>query len=568
MSNPNTLYARTLVAELIAGGLRHVCLAPGSRNTPLVLAFAERPEVQIFSHLDERSAGFFALGLAIATGQPAALVCTSGSAAANFFPAIVEAHQARHPMLVLTADRPPELRGSGANQTIQQVNLYGEYTVWAVDMALPEAAPPAIALQQVRTTAARAMAMTTSPRPGVVHLNLPFREPLIPDLDDGPPAEGSFNALNPITRIEIKPAQADLNPLLEAILSADQGMIICGPQAARGEEDELGIQRLAEVTGFPILADPTSGMRFTQRSVVSSYNSFLGQMNNLPSPQVIIRIGDVPTSKTLNGFIAKTEPRLYLHLNREGVWADDQHRITHSLTLSPASLTASLADLPYKITPYGRSLLELDQMVWRKLDQALAKSEALSDAGVVYDAVQLLPEHSSLFVGNSLPIRLLDQFGKPPQKQLWAYANRGASGIDGNLSTALGIGAARRGRPLAAIVGDITFYHDMNGLLAVRRCGVPITLVLLNNNGGGIFYRLPISQFDPYFTEYFVTPHGLDFFHAAKLYGLDYYQAESRAQFRELFAQSLENRQSSLIEVRTDAKQDYAFIKQLMKGLV
>lgn len=567
MSNPNIVYARALVDEFITCGLRQVCLAPGSRNTPLVLAFAERPEVQVFSHLDERSAAFFALGLAIGSELPTAVVCTSGSAAANFFPAIVEAHQSRIPMLVLTSDRPHELRGSGANQTINQVNMYGDYALWSVDMALPESEPPTVVLHNLRTTAGRAMAIAMGQRRGVVHLNLPFREPLIPDLDDSPPAKAANDAPPlPHTRIQLGKSTADISPALQLVQSIDQGLIICGPHAAKTEAERNGIQRLSDVTGFPILADPISGLRFSHTPVVSSYNSFLPQIN-LPAPQMILRFGDVPTSKALNSFIAQSEATYYVHFPRDGVWSDDSHRVTNVITLDPATLTQQLTHLPYKITPYGRFLVELDQLVWRKLDESLGQSDKLFDAGVVYDIVQQIPANSTLFMGNSLPIRHLDQFGKPQQKLLFAHANRGASGIDGNLSTALGLGAARRGHPLVAVVGDITFYHDMNGLLAVKRCGVPITLVVLNNNGGGIFHRLPINQFDPYFTDYFITPHDLEFSHAAKLYGLEYHVVDSRSQFRERLSSSLQSKQSSLIEVRTDAKQDYAHIKHLMSNL-
>lgn len=574
MSNRNTLYATTLVDELVRAGLRHVCLAPGSRNTPLVLAFARHPGVQVSSHLDERSAAFFALGLALATGMPAAVVCTSGSAAANFLPAIVEAHQSGVPLLALTADRPHELRDSGANQTIDQVKMFGSFARWSVDMALPEATPPAVVLRNLRTLAARAMAVAGGPPGSVVHLNLPFRAPLEPtpvagDLSD-PPAEAQPRAAGaPFTRIAVATevaAPEEITDEIAAILNHhERGLIICGPRCP-GDDFGALVAELSRRTGYPVLADGVSGVRFGYPEVLGGYETFLFGTPDVPPPEVVVRFGAVPTSKWLNQYLDTAAPQAVIHVRAGGIWADDSHRVSHFVAADErATIRALLARLTARRSAWAQPFASAEARVWAAIEAGIS-SGAYFDGAAVYDVIDLLPSGASLFVGNSLPVRHLDQFGRPGAKPIHAFANRGASGIDGNLSTALGIGAGRPDTALAAIVGDITFYHDMNGLLAVRRCGVPVTIVLLNNDGGGIFHRLPINRFEPEFSHYFLTPHGLDLMHAARLYGLEHVRADGREAFRRAFSESIAARAATIIEVRTDARADLERRGAIMKA--
>ncbi len=557
MPNPNTVYANAFIDALVAAGLKRVCLAPGSRHTPLVLALARhRQEIEITSHLDERSAAFFALGLAIGSGEPAAVVCTSGSAAANFFPAIVEAKQSRLPLIVLTADRPHELRGSGANQTIDQVKLYGDYADAFIDAPLPQADPPPVALRHLRTLAARAVA-TARNRGGVVHINFPFRKPFEPAADDIMDIDRS-----PVTRFSTlqATATAELAALLSDDLLSRRGLIYCGHGACRSEAERENMLpwalRLSDITGFPILAEFTSNMR--SAATVNTYESFMtAPAVDLSQVEVVIRFGAPPLCKAMQNLLAEAQLANHIYISRAGEWADDTHSITHLLTIPPAAVSAA---------DWGNAQLA-ESTAWRdrllRADAAAVKiigSETASgpyfDGAVLRDIAELIPPNAGLFAGNSLPVRHLDQFGFATDVPTFAWANRGASGIDGNVSTALGIGAARKGVPLVAVLGDITLYHDLNGLLAVQRCGVPVTIVLLNNAGGGIFHRLPVSQFEPHFSDYFITPHGLDFAHAAALYGLDYIRADDRDSFRDAFRRSVRGQSSTLIEVRTDAIAD------------
>ena len=559
MTNPATQWSRTFVTALARAGLRAVCVAPGSRSTPLVLAFARQEGIVVHSHLDERSAAFFALGMALAQDAPVALLCSSGTAAANFFPAIIEANMARVPLLVLTADRPPELRHSGANQTIDQVKLYGDQVLWAVDCALPEAHPPALALRNLRTLAARALAVANGVRKGVVHINMPFRKPLEPDADDGMPDEesrdvsGTWIGTTPSRTLQ-HGVQSELTTLVG---QGSEGLIVCGPGCAR-EFSVESVLAFACDSGWPLLCDPLSGLRYTGEAVVACGDTILAtRPAAAPRPDIVLRLGAVPTSAAVNAWLDALRPRNQIHLSPAGVWADDSHRTTHFLQAGAEALdTLCRAVLERKSYSQGAQWWERAEALTRAALRTSLANGAWFDGAVVGEVLALLPDGATLFAGNSLPVRLLDQFGLPQGRSLRVFANRGASGIDGNLSTAFGIGMARADQPLVAIIGDITFYHDMNGLLALHRLGLTPTIVLLNNNGGGIFHRLPVHEQEPEFTEYFLTPHDLDFSHAARLYDLEHVCVADRAVFRDTFAGCVESGKAQIIEVCTDARAD------------
>ncbi|MBZ0286724.1 MAG: 2-succinyl-5-enolpyruvyl-6-hydroxy-3-cyclohexene-1-carboxylic-acid synthase, partial [Anaerolineae bacterium] len=473
--NRNLLWARVFVEELARCGLKSVCIAPGSRSTPLVMGFAERDDIRIYSHLDERSAAFFALGLALASDEPAAVLCTSGTATANFFPAIIEAYQSQVPLLILTADRAHELRESGANQTIDQVKLYGDQVLWSVDVALPERNPPALVIRSLRTLACRAYAKANGLRKGPVHLNFPFRKPLEPALVEGDnteiPAEAQarpdgkpfvqFERGTPVVNA------AQIKPVVDAIQQHERGLIVCGPRAFTGDVPDA-LYELAQVSRYPIVADPLSGVRFGNPPagavVMSSADSV-----TTPAPDVAIRFGSVPTSQRLNDSLNSSSIKHYVHISLSGEWADDSHRITHFVQADPALFCAELV---WRINEdstreeWQDDMRTRDQQFWEVVESESVQQNYF-DGLVLYDVVEGIPDDSTLFVGNSLPVRHLDQFGQARSKRLHVYANRGASGIDGVVSSAFGAGAARPDKPLVLVIGDISLYHDMNGLLAV-----------------------------------------------------------------------------------------------------
>jgi 2-succinyl-5-enolpyruvyl-6-hydroxy-3-cyclohexene-1-carboxylate synthase len=589
LSNRTLLWAEIFVDELARAGLRHVCIAPGSRSTPLAIAFAGQPAIKVHSLLDERGAAFFGLGLALALDAPVALLCTSGTATVNFHPAIAEAYYAQVPLLVLTADRPHEVRDSGANQTMDQVKLYGDHVRWFVDVAPPEANPPAKTLRYLRTLACRALATAAGSPSGPVHLNFPFRKPLepIPVPGDIPtqPARPVAWAIEgreggqPFTALSrglLTPSPQQVEALAEAIGGATRGLILCGPRCPGGEFPEA-VVHLAQTAGFPILADALSGIRFSTSQgeaspVLGGYETFLQKegASRWDSPELILQFGAMPTSQALINYLeAVSERSRRILFTGSGVWTDETHSLSDLIWADPALTCRAVTQQLERKTLANRDLYwraaweEAEKAVWQAVETA--GQEAFFEGLLLADVVEAMPHQSLLYVASSLPVRHLDQFVAPKQSNLRVFANRGVSGIDGTISSALGAAAAATKRPLVLILGDIAFYHDLNGLLALQRCGVKATIVLINNDGGGIFHRLPIAQFDPPFSELFLTPHGLQFEPVVRMFGAHYQKAATRDSFRQRFQEALQAEQSWVIEVPTDSVQHEEMRRKIIK---
>jgi len=580
-ANRNTLWAGIFVSELEKLGLDSVCIAPGSRSTPLAIAFSEVHGIRIHTHSDERSAAYFALGLARASRKPVALVCTSGTAAANFFPAIVEANYGEVPLLVLTADRPAELRESGANQTIDQIKLFGDHVRWFVDVPPPEANFSKHLFRYLQSLAARAFETSLSPLPGPVHLNFPFRKPLEPI--DVPTDRPTWMNDSLLSTLETAPAQvifsrpllfptADQKDLLTRMISSSlRGLIICGPRCPEGDFPAR-LTELAAQTGYPIFADALSGLRFGEHvneSIIGGYDTFISSIKDAYHPQLVLRFGDLPTSNVLSDYLDSLDDVPQIHISETKRWRDDRFRVTHSMWVDPLLLCESLLEnAPAAVLGGGEAAkserdwlsawTSLEHAVWDEVSAIRAESDF--EGGILPDVLSQLPAGSGLFVANSLPVRHLNQFTRPSSKPVRVFANRGASGIDGTLSSALGAAAHLPG--LVFVTGDLSFYHDMNGLLAFSRSDIRATIVVINNNGGGIFQRLPISKFEPPFNKLFVAPHGLTFEHAAQLYGIDYIQTE-RLSLASTLNTALTSERSAIIEIPSDVVK----FEQLMKEL-
>ena len=479
--NPNILVSQIFIDSLAQTGLTDVVICPGSRSTPLTLVFDAHEQIETHLCLDERSGAFFALGLAMKTGRPVAIVCTSGTAAANFYPAIIEANMSQVPLIIMTADRPPELRHSGANQTIDQVKMFGDHVLWAVDMPLPESDMPDVALRNVATSAGRAFAVANGLRKGVVHVNFPFRKPL-------QPSARSDNQLAGLTShagvrdnwvgINPPPASAPaLQSLHEDRLAQwfaryERGIIVCGPNCPSGDFADA-VTTFSLLSGYPIFADPLSGVRFgSEKSelIVGGYEVGLagGQKPEWDDPDIVIRFGAVPTSKWLNQYLNRIEPAVRLHVRSNGVWADDSHLTTDFWLVSEAAFCEKAGNIARNFswerrkTPPGlewqRSVME-----WENAVQELVKNEVKTadfDASYIFDLLEdeALPD-CNLIIGNSLPVRHLDAFGRPAAKQIQVFGNRGASGIDGVVSTACGVAKADPDTPTILIIGDVSFYH-------------------------------------------------------------------------------------------------------------
>ena len=589
--NRNVLWGRTIVAELAAAGVTGMCFAPGSRSTPLTVAAFEHPDLDVFSHLDERSAAFFALGRA-RLGELTPVIGTSGTAAAEFHPAVIEADQARVPLFVLTADRPPELADSGANQTIDQQKLYGDSVRFYRDLPEPTADPRR--LRALRVTVARALAAATATPAGPVHCNARFAKPLEPTTVPGDvpsrfaeeaplAAEGRAGPFVRTSRGGSVIPDAAREDLLGALEAADRGLIVAGPadpaalaagnlDAATDGNGDVGVgadyraalAALARTTRFPLLADPLSGLRFgphvPETLICGGYDSYLDGVSAWLDPDVVLRVGASPTSKVLREYLRDVDARQFL-VDAAGGWREATFTATDLLEADPTTLARQLVerfepgDSPTRAA-WRRRFETAERHYWPLLERA--HDERFFEGTTLRDVAAIAPDRAILFVSNSMPVRDLDRFGQPRDATLTALANRGASGIDGIVSTALGAGSVTDD-PLVCVLGDLAYYHDMNGLLAIGRCGVDATIVLVNNDGGGIFRLLPIEGFDPPFTQGFETPHGLDFSPTADLYGFEFVTVSERSAFREAYAASLSSVGTQVIEVRFDAEASHRY---------
>lgn len=558
-SVPNTVWARAIIDELARCGLRDVIVAPGSRSTPLVMAADRDPRIRVRLHLDERSAGFFALGLGQA-GRPAAVVTTSGTAVANLLPAIVESSQASVPLIALTADRPPRLRGADANQAIEQRGIFGVYPRESHELSLPSTEPKA--LEHLRSLTCRGWSAATGADPGPVHLNVPFDKPLEPtepDPDDERSRHEAWKGRStgaPWTDVRQGRARLDAALLddITALLEGERPILVAGPTH---EPDRMGPAAvdLARRLRCPLLADPLSGARFrsgVEGIAIAGYDLALSDsaIRADLEPTAIIRIGRSPVSANLQRW-------LFDHASIPQVVIADGERYKDHGATAHRYLVANAADALRELngripTAPGDAASEWLRR-WRVVDGAAREAtEAIPDAceGAIVSAIgRALPDEASLFVSNSMPIRDVDAFAHPSDRQLSIRANRGASGIDGVVSTAFGVAAAAG--PTVCLIGDVAFFHDLNGLLWSREGDAPVVFVLVDNDGGGIFRMLPISEHEPAFTTYFATPHGIDFRAAAGAHGVAFEEVEVHEASARL-GEMLRTRTTGVLRVRTD----------------
>jgi 2-succinyl-5-enolpyruvyl-6-hydroxy-3-cyclohexene-1-carboxylate synthase len=546
---------RAFVDELVRCGMRDACTSPGSRSTPLVLSLAREPRLRCTSHIDERGAGFFALGLAKATGVPAALACTSGTAAANYAPAVIEAHEARVPLLVLTADRPPELREVGAGQTVDQVKLYGSAAKWYFEIDDHPASPARV--RWLRQLACRAFWTALDGRPGPVHLNFALREPLVPDgelpdVDAFPGRAGGRPwVTRPRTRLEAGPAVLD--GLQEALRAHPRAIVVAG----RSERDPLlgeALATFAERASVPLLAEPLSGAR-RGTAAVAHYDALLrsAEWGAAHAPDLVLRVGDLPTSKPLRVWLAGLGDALQIAFDAESAWQDPAAVVGTIVAADPRTTLEALAErLPRK--PADPAWLD----GWHLADRAAAGAIAavvgpagLNEPRIAAELGAGLPPEATLVIASSMPIRDAETFFPVRPHPPRALSNRGANGIDGTVSTAFGVAAASAG-PTVLLIGDVALAHDVGGLLAASRLGLKLTIVLIDNDGGGIFHFLPVAGEGPEFATHVATPHGLDFAHAAALYGCGWERAQDPESFRAALTRALAADRTTIVCVRTN----------------
>ncbi len=566
------LWASVLVETLVRLGLTTAIICPGSRSGPLAIAFAQHPEIEALPILDERSASFFALGLAKRHHLPVALVCTSGTAGANFYPAVIEAHYSHAPLLVLTADRPPELRHCHAGQAIDQLKLYGNYPNWQAESAIPEVD----LLSYLRQTLVQAWRRSLLPTSGPVHLNLPFRDPLAPlpepavqALEPNFPLAEFFTAVQAWQPSESNSDRLDAE-LLEMWLGCDRGLIIAGPaQPADPEGYCRAIAQLSDWLDWPVFAEGLSPLRNyadLNPNLIAGYDLLLrnSTLADQLAPEMVIQLGELPTSKELRLWLHKHQPQTWL-VDASVDNFDPLHGATYHLHCSIEALTNSwvelgsalkslavpqppnsggllnllkspriggfrgqklLATKQQKIIPkpgsstYQQSWLKAEDQLQQLIQQTMAQTEALFEGKAAWLLSTTLPADTPVFIASSMPVRDLEWFWRSGNTQIQPYFNRGTNGIDGTLSTALGISHHQSASVL--LTGDLALLHDTNGFLIQPQWVGSLTIVLINNNGGGIFGMLPIANFNPPFEPFFTTPQNINFAQLCATYSVEH----------------------------------------------
>jgi 2-succinyl-5-enolpyruvyl-6-hydroxy-3-cyclohexene-1-carboxylate synthase len=589
--NANIAFCKALLMEFSRAGVDHLCICPGSRSAPLAVASRLVPALQPWIHLDERAAAFFAIGLAKASGKATILFCTSGTAAANFYPAVIEAWYGRVPLIVLTADRPAELRDWGGGQTIQQTHLFGQHTLWFAETPLPE--PDDSILRTARGLGSRAVSIALGQIRGPVHLNLPFREPLTPQINDtevekqqNMPLSVDKGRANGVTYTRCFP-QCDKVPeqvieeLYQLVKDQARGILLCGEHTTgSGFCEELA--RFSRIAAWPVIADPVSQLRFgshTEKMALISTGDLLlrnSAFGKRMVPGCIVRVGATLTGKATRLWTLEHDQSRHLSVDAEQRWNDPDHLASDLLPYDPAQLFRQLSEI-LENNSFARSetawldtWTEAEQIAKQTLAGEFERNRLLLEPAVGASLVAKLPDRCDLFLSSSMPIRDIDSFAPLSTKPVRILSNRGTNGIDGVISSALGVAAEnsfqKNGRRTVLLIGDLAFLHDLGGLLTACRNQLDLTIIVINNDGGGIFSFLPISQYseEANFDAFFTTPHGLSFQSAAELYGLDYQKVESLSLFKSSLQTLSNSPGTKVIELCVDRSESVSFQKKLI----
>ncbi|MEQ6354406.1 2-succinyl-5-enolpyruvyl-6-hydroxy-3-cyclohexene-1-carboxylic-acid synthase [Lysinibacillus sp. M3] len=547
-----TDYVYKMVASLVQAGVENVVVSPGSRSTPLAYAFASTKQLHMYRQVDERSAAFFALGIAKATAKPVVLLCTSGTAAANYFPAIVEASYARVPLIVITADRPHELREVGAPQAINQPNLYGSHVKWSVDFPLADDAAPTLPF--IERHIARAVAIAMSAPFGPVHINVPFREPLLIDFrKELPEATFKHSSMG-----QLIPSMATQQELSEIIRATKKGFVIIGELAL--DTDLTMMWEFVRQLKWPVIVESLSNMRSSVPEdclpyMITTYDAIMKSedFKALVKPDTVLRLGAQPVSKFIMQFITKSQPDAYIVVDEDPMFRDATGASTHFVH---ASIGEWLTQLEVSETALEAAYLA----EWQDAnDIALEYIEHYSDGAIdegamVSRLLKMIPNGSDIFVSSSMPVRDIDTFLMATPKDLRIIANRGTNGIDGVVSTAMGFSQGNN-RETYLLIGDLAFLHDVNGLIASRYQECNLTIIVMNNDGGGIFSYLPQSTVEAHYEDLFGTPTALEFFDIANMYGMDYIRVDDISELSVKFT-TMKKRPMRLIEIFTNREEN------------
>jgi 2-succinyl-5-enolpyruvyl-6-hydroxy-3-cyclohexene-1-carboxylate synthase len=570
-SNVNSVWGALTMEVLARLGVETIVISPGSRSTPLTVAAARNPKLEAISILDERSAGFFALGLAKRTHKPVALVCTSGSAVVNYHPAVLEASMSGTPLLVLTADRPPELRDCSSGQTIDQLKIFGDSVRAFHELAIPEATPSMLAY--LRQTLVHAVERSLQGNPGPVHVNFPFRDPLPPDVSRDPIIAAS--AMETAATVSTRPCEsvacgAHLDAVaLERLASHRQGVIVVGAVNPRDGDEAFAnaVALLSKKLGWPVLSDALNPLRSHCRDsqvLICHYDGLLRRPEIATElvPTAVLQIGPLPTSKVLRGWLAGIDAVSFL-LSDRPLNTDPLHRIATPLYGEVHVLAELLTD--QRVDPnWIQVWTDYEARAVAALDAAFGAMDDLFEGKVAWLLSRHLPEGTPTFIASSMSVRYAEYFWGAGRRRCPVYCNRGANGIDGTLGTALGV--AHRGQPAVLLTGDLAFLHDTNALLAAAELQGSLTVVLVNNDGGGIFEHLPIAAMEAPFEKYYATPQSVQFDTLCQAYGV----AHQRAHDWPAFIAAIDSLPASgirVIELPTDRKADVAMLQRVLRDL-
>ncbi len=571
-STANALWGAFTIEGLCRVGVHTFVISPGSRSTPLAFAAARHAKVEAIPVLDERSAAFFALGVARRQRRPVGLICTSGSALANYFPAVVEASESGVPLLLLTADRPPELRACGAGQTIDQSEFFGRYARSFIEVPLPEASGPAFA--QLGKTLARSVRTSQGMDPGPVHLNFPFRDPMTPEVDAPAVADPSAVASHLPTAIALQSEEVPMPEEAATFASMQahtRGLIMVGARNPAEEADVFveAVLQISRTLAWPILADAPNALRFhpeAEGRVIGHYDALLRNrtLAKRLRPTAILQIGQLPTSKVLRQWLEGLSAKLWIHERRPRN-VDPLHR----------EATILRSALPQLAAPYGEAP-NADSSSWltdwqcaetaasATVDEVLAAKAELSEPALARFLARHCKQTVDWIFASSMPVRDAEYFWPPGASRGNCFSSRGANGIDGTLSTALGT-AHRSEHPAVLVSGDLAFLHDSNGLLLAQQLTGSLTIFLINNEGGGIFEHLPIARFDPPFESFFATPQKVDFKQLVSAHGIPYSGISDQDTLIEA-VKSIGRPGVRVFEFFTDRKRDRQFRAELLEA--
>lgn len=570
-ANKNMFWATKLITSLQGAGVQHICISPGSRSTPLSLAAVAAQGLETTVHIDERAAAFFALGVARATGKPVALICTSGSASAHYHPAMIEAFYSRLPLIAITADRPIELMDCGAGQTITQPGMFGPHAIASVVLDVPQLDP--LVIRHMRQTVSQAVYTACGAqggRPGPVQVNVPLREPLEPTVVPGEVTEPALRAgdepLLTLSESVRAPSAATVASLGERLACAKRPVVVVGPLAGH-TLDAAAVFALAKRLGAPLLADPLSGLRFApgaQAHTIAHYDVFMreAQWRQAHQPDLVLRFGMMPTSKVYRFWREAHPEAAEILVDPFGQLFEPVQRAQQLLCCDPGALISGLMTQELRAgrdddarAQWMAAWTKAERLSAQVVAQALAQDETLWEG---YIAAQLLASArpgQTVCIASSMPIRDVDAFGGVSDKPLKLYCSRGANGIDGLNATALGHAQVSQA-PVLSLIGDVAFFHDVGALMGASSSKQPVTFVVINNAGGGIFSYLPIAQHQEHFERLFLTPPQAQISPIAQAYGLDYTLVQTRAQL--VAALEAPPAKSRIIEVIVDREENVA----------